>query len=51
VREVLLSHRLVRSSGAPAHRVFATGPAERFRGLARAIFGEDLPAVEEASLG
>jgi glutamate racemase len=50
VREVLLSHRLVRTSGEPSHRVFATGPADRFRGLASAIFGEDLTAVEEASL-
>ena len=50
VREVLLSHHLVRSGGAPTHRVFATGPTDRFRGVARTIFGEDLPAVEQASL-
>jgi len=50
VREVLQSHHLVRSAGAPAHRVFATGPIERFRDVARTIFGEDLPAVEQASL-
>jgi glutamate racemase len=50
VREVLLSHRLVRSAGGPTHRVFATGPTERFRAVARTIFGEDLPAVEQATL-
>ena len=51
VREVLQSHRLLRSRGDPTHRVFATGPTDRFRGVARTIFGEDLPAVERASLG
>lgn len=50
VREVLISHRLVRSGGAATHRVFATGPTDRFRAVARTIFGEDLPAVEAASL-
>ena len=50
VREVLLSHRLLRSAGEPVHRVFATGPTHLFRGVARTIFGEDLPAVEEAML-
>jgi glutamate racemase len=51
VREVLQSHRLLRSGGPSVHRVFATGPTDRFRGVARTIFGEDLPAVEEATLG
>jgi len=51
VREVLLSHRLVRSAADPTHRVFATGPTDRFRDVARTIFGEDLPAVEGATLG
>jgi len=51
VREVLASHRLVRSAGTPSHRVFATGPTDRFRGVARTIFGEDLPTVEQATLG
>jgi len=51
VREVLASHRLVRSGGTPEHRVFATGSTDRFRGVARTIFGEDLPAVETATLG
>jgi len=51
VREVLQSHRLLRHSGAVTHRVFATGPIDRFRGVARTIFGEDLPAVEQATLG
>jgi len=51
VREVLQSHRLLRASGKVTHRVFATGPTDRFRGVARTIFGEDLPAVEQAMLG
>lgn len=50
VREVLASHQLLRESGGAAHRVFATGPRERFRSVARTIFGEDLPEVEEATL-
>lgn len=51
VREVLVSHKLVRSASAPEHRVFATGPTDRFRTVALTIFGEDLPAVEPATLG
>jgi glutamate racemase len=51
VREVLLSHRLIRDGGAGTNRVFATGPTDRFRAVARTIFGEDLPAIEQASLG
>jgi len=51
VREVLASHHLTRSGGGAEHRVFATGPSDRFRGVARTIFGEDLPAVETATLG
>ncbi|HZP95834.1 MAG TPA: glutamate racemase [Candidatus Limnocylindria bacterium] len=62
VREVLASHRLLAGSGGrgprsageasvvPAHEVYATGPADRFRGVARAIFGEDVD-VREATLG
>ena len=50
VREVLTSHRLVREGEGAAHRVYATGPAERFRAVASAIFGHDLPEVEEAAL-
>ena len=50
VREVLQSHRLLRAGGEATHRVFATGPADRFRGVARMIFGEDLPEVEQATL-
>ena len=50
VREVLQSHRLLRASGETAHRVFATGPTDRFRVVARTIFGEDLPVVEQATL-
>ena len=52
VREVLASHRLLREGASDAtHRVFATGPRERFRSVAGTIFGEDLPDVEEATLG
>ncbi len=51
VREVLVSHKLVRAAGSPVHRVFATGPTDRFRTVALTIFGEDLPAVEQAMLG
>lgn len=50
VREVLDSHRLRAQGAAAAHRVFATGGTERFREVARTIFGEDLPDVEEAVL-
>jgi glutamate racemase len=51
VREVLASHRLARSNGRAEHRVFATGPAERFRTIARAIFDEDPPEVAQTRLG
>lgn len=55
VREVLESHHLTRSGSEPAHRVFATGPVERFRAVARTIFGTGadgqlLPAIETADL-
>ena len=49
VREVLVSHRLLASPRLPDHAVFATGPAERFRAVARTIFGEEIH-VEEAML-
>ncbi|HEY3218565.1 MAG TPA: glutamate racemase [Candidatus Limnocylindria bacterium] len=49
VREVLASHRLLAGAGVPTHEVHATGPTERFRMVARTIFGEDLE-VEEAHL-
>jgi len=49
VREVLASHRLLAGPGVPKHQVHATGSVERFRTVARTIFGEDL-AVEEAVL-
>ena len=50
VREVLVSHHLVSPERAPAHQVFATGPAARFREVARAIFGEEISVVETAVL-
>lgn len=51
VREVLASHRLLRTGGAGEHRVFATGPLERFREIAGTIFGDALPRVDSATLG
>jgi glutamate racemase len=57
VREVLASHRLARISGQAVdrgqaeHRLFCTGSVERFRSVARAIFREDPPPVEETQLG
>ncbi len=51
VREVLESHRLTRGGTAGAeHRVHATGPVERFRAVARSIFGEDLADVVGVTL-
>jgi len=50
VREVLASHRLTRTGGHAEHRVFATGPVERFRAIARAVFREDPPDVRETRL-
>lgn len=55
VREVLESHRLTRTAGEPTHRVFATGPVERFAAVAATIFGSRaegpvLPTVEQADL-
>ena len=49
VREVLVSHRLLAGPGMPKHQVHATGPAERFRTVARTIFGAPVD-VEEARL-
>ena len=52
VREVLESHRLTRGGTAGAeHRIHATGPVERFRAIARSIFGEDLADVAGVTLG
>ncbi|HYK98303.1 MAG TPA: glutamate racemase [Candidatus Acidoferrales bacterium] len=50
VREVLVSHRLLAQPVTPKHEVYATGPAARFRTVARTIFGEDVP-VESTTLG
>lgn len=49
VREVLDSHGLRARKPDPEHQVFATGPSERFREIARRIFREDV-AVMEATL-
>ena len=49
VREVLVSHRLLAGPSHPKHEVYATGPADRFRMVARTIFGEDVP-VEATAL-
>jgi hypothetical protein len=50
VREVLASHRLLAKGATPTHRLFATGPVERFGEVARTIFGERLLDVESATL-
>ena len=50
VREVLESHRLRRMAGEGGGQVFATGPVERFREVARTIFEEELPEVHRAVL-
>lgn len=50
VREVLESHRQLRAGGEPTNLICATGSTERFRTVARTIFGEDLPHIEEATL-
>jgi len=50
VREVLASHRVVRGEGRAEHRVYCTGSADRFRRVARAIFHDDPPQVEETRL-
>ena len=50
VREVLASHRLLRTGPGARHAVFATGPLGRFRAVARTVFGDDLPEVEQAVL-
>jgi glutamate racemase len=51
VREVLASHRLSRGSGPSQHALFCTGSVERFRDIARKIFREDPPPVQETQLG
>jgi glutamate racemase len=50
VREVLASHGLLHQKRSAAHRVFTTSAAGAFREVARTLFGEDLPAVEEVRL-
>lgn len=50
VREVLASHGLLRADGAPQHRIYTTSDSATFRGVARTLFGEDLPQVEEVHL-
>ena len=53
VREVLDSHglRSQRGEGEGTHRVFATGPSQRFLSVARALFSDEAFSVEEAVLG
>lgn len=53
VREVLDSHglRSQRGEGEGTHRVFATGPSQRFLSVARALFPDEAFSVEEAVLG
>ena len=50
VREVLESHRQLRTGGEPTSAIHTTGPILQFRAVARTIFGEDLPDIEEATL-
>jgi glutamate racemase len=50
VREVLASHRLTRDGGRAEHALFCTGSVLRFRAIARAIFHEDPPEVQETRL-
>ena len=50
VREVLESHHQLRTGGAPENSIHATGSIAHFRAVARTIFGEDLPDIEEATL-
>ncbi len=50
VREVLASHGLLADARASARRVFTTSDTATFRRVARTLFGEELPAVEEVRL-
>lgn len=50
VREVLASHGLLNQKRTATHRVYTTSAAGAFRDVARTLFGEDLPAVEEVQL-
>ena len=50
VREVLVSHGLLAAQGRAEHRLFTTSDTATFRRVARTLFGEDLPAVEEVRL-
>ena len=50
VREILVSHGLLAARGSPAHRLFTTSDTATFRRVARTLFGEDLPTVEEVRL-
>ena len=50
VREVLVSHGLLGRGREATHRIFTTSDAASFRRVARTLFGEDLPAVEELAL-
>ena len=51
VREVLASHSLLAPARTARHRLFTTSDTATFRRVARTLFGEDLPAVEEVGLG
>jgi hypothetical protein len=48
---VLESHRLTRADAPGEHHLYATGPVERFRAIARSILGEDLEEVIGVNLG
>jgi glutamate racemase len=51
VREVLASHRITSGRARGEHQLFATGPVEQFKEVARAIFREDPPDVTSTGLG
>ncbi len=50
VREVLASHGLLAERAPAPHRLLTTSDTATFRRVARTLFGQDLPAVEEVSL-
>lgn len=50
VREILGLNAMLAEKGPSTHRVFTTSDTATFRRVARTLFGEDLPAVEEVGL-
>lgn len=50
VREILGLNAMLAAPGAATHQVVTTSDTATFRRVARTLFGEDLPAVEEVRL-